>query len=63
MLSVQMVVVGSDSPYADCLTGACATNRNESASVPELTPNEADGAKGLGRRLAQAAARLRPLMS
>ena len=29
MLSVQMIVVGSDSARAGCLTGACATNHNE----------------------------------
>eukprot|EP00966_Prymnesium_polylepis_P081043 1877604-Prymnesium_polylepis.1 len=62
MLSVQMVVVGSDWPYADCLIGACATDRNESAAVPALTASEVEGAKALGRRLAQAAAGLRPLM-
>jgi multimeric flavodoxin WrbA len=62
MLSVQMVVVGSDAQRAGCLVGACATDHNESAPTPELTPGETEDAKGLGYRLAKAAQELRPLM-
>ena len=62
MLSVQMVVVGSEGAADPCLLGACATNRNESAAEPELTPIEADAAMRLGKRLAEAAHGLRSLM-
>lgn len=61
-LSVQMVVVGGDGQRDDCLIGACATDRNESAAVPQFTPSETTAATKLGGRLATAALGLRPLM-
>ena len=61
-LSVQMVVVGGDGQRDDCLIGACATDRNETAPVPQFTPSETAAAKKLGGRLATAAQSLRPLM-
>ena len=61
MLSVQMVVLGNE-PAANCLLGACATNRNETAPTPTWTAQEVDDARTLGARLVQAAVALRPLM-
>ena len=61
MLSVQMVVIGNE-PSANCLLGACATNRNESAATPTWTQQEMADADALGRRLVQAATALKPLM-
>ena len=60
MLSVQMVVLGNE-PAANCLLGACATNRNESAATPTWTQQEMADADALGKRLVQAATALKPL--
>ena len=55
-----MVVIGNE-PAANCLLGACATNRNESAATPTWTQQEMADADALGRRLVQAATALKPL--
>ncbi len=59
--SVQMVVVGNE-PSAECLLGACATNRNESAAVPKFDDAERRDARNLAARLVTLATALRGLI-
>ena len=60
-LSVQMAIVGNE-PAAACMYGTCATNRNESAPVPQYTDREKSDAASLAKRLVEMAKTMKPIM-